>query len=156
MCNGSTRPLAFPHWPAASMPDRVATEALIRRYLAAFNGGDIEGMLDCLTDDVAHDVNQGQRRLGKAPFGDFCRHMQRCYAERLTDVVVMTTGDGRRGAAEFTVHGRYLQTDHGLPEAMGQVYVLTAGTFFDIRNDLIARVTTCYNLQDWLAQVAPT
>src|SRR5919197_5204386 len=41
------------------------TEALIRRYCDAFNRGGIDGMLECVTDDVIHDVNQGERREGK-------------------------------------------------------------------------------------------
>lgn len=129
------------------------TAALIRRYYAAFNDGDVEAMLGCLAEDVAHDVNQGRRRLGKAAFRDFCRHMARCYAETLQDIVVMVDEDGGRAAAEFVVHGTYLATDDGLPEARGQTYVLPAGTFFAVRDGLIARVTTYYNLEDWLAQV---
>lgn len=128
-------------------------EALIRRYYEAFNRGDTEGMLACLADSVVHDVNQGMRRQGKAKFRDFCRHMARCYRERLTDVVVMVSDDGRRAAAEFNVEGAYLATDEGLPPASGQTYVLPAGTFFAIEGGLIARVTTYYNLTDWLVQV---
>ena len=49
---------------------------------------------------------------------------------------------------------RHLQgSDSGLPEAKGQNYVLAAGAFFDIRGGKIARVTTFYNLNDWIAQV---
>jgi hypothetical protein len=32
--------------------------------------------------------------------------------------------------------------------------VLPAGTFFSIRDGKISRVTTYYNLTDWIAQVA--
>ncbi len=60
----------------------------------------------------------------------------------------------RAGAAEFIVHGNYLKTDPGLPEAKGQTYILPAGAFFDIRDGKIARVTTFYNLNDWIAQVS--
>ena len=128
-------------------------EDLIRRYFAAFNAGDLEAMLDCLADDVVHDVNQGERRHGKAAFRAFSEHMGRCYAEELRDIVVMVAPDGCRAAAEFMVHGRYLATDAGLPAASGQAYTLPAGTFFAIRDGLITRVTTYYNLRAWLAQV---
>ena len=128
-------------------------EDLIRRYFAAFNAGDLEAMLDCLADDVVHDVNQGERRHGKAAFRTFLGHMARCYAETVDDLVVMTAPDGARAAAEFRVHGRYLATDDGLPEARGQTYTLPAGTFFAIRDGRIARVTTTYNLRDWQRQV---
>jgi steroid delta-isomerase-like uncharacterized protein len=127
--------------------------ALIERYYAAFNTGDAEGMLACLADDVAHDVNQGARQQGKEAFRAFLAHMDRCYRERLEDIVVMASADGARAAAEFTVHGTYKATDEGLPEACGQHYVLPAGAFFTLQDGLIARVAVYYNLQDWLEQV---
>lgn len=129
------------------------TEALIRRYYDAFNRGDSETMLACLAEDMRHDVNQGEPRHGKAAFREFSAHMERCYEERLEDMVIMTEPTGARAAAEFTVHGRYKATDPGLPEAQGQTYVLPAGAFFDIRDGRIARVTTYYNLEDWKRQV---
>jgi steroid delta-isomerase-like uncharacterized protein len=132
---------------------QTTTEALIRTYFDAFNRGDSEGMLACLADDVVHDVNQGIRRKGKAAFRTFSQHMSRCYREQLTEIVVMTAGDGSRAAAEFNVHGTYLQTDEGLPPANGQTYVLPAGTFFAVKDGRITRVTTYYNLTDWLMQV---
>lgn len=130
------------------------TLALIQRYYAAFNDGDGEGMLACVSEDVAHDVNQGKRRSGKAAFREFSRHMERCYAEQLENMTIMTLPDGTRAAAEFLVLGRYVETDEGLPPASGQTYRLPAGTFFEVRDGLITRVTTYYNLADWLAQIA--
>lgn len=130
-----------------------ATEALIRTYYDAFNRGDTDAVLACLADDIVHDVNQGVRRKGKVAFRTFSQHMSRCYRERLTDIVVMAAGDGSRAAAEFNVHGTYLNTDEGLPPANGQTYVLPAGTFFAVKDGRITRVTTYYNLTDWLMQV---
>ncbi len=129
------------------------THALIARYYAAFNQGDVEGMLACLADDVVHDVNQGARRTGKTAFAEFSTHMARCYREQLVEMVILVSQDGQRAAAEFTVEGTYLATDHGLPEARGQTYRLPAGAFFDIAGGRITRVTTYYNLTDWMAQV---
>ena len=128
--------------------------ALIRAYLDAFNRGDRPAMLALLAEDVAHDVNQGGRETGRDAFAAFMARMDRCYRERLADIVVMTEPTGTRAAAEFTVHGAYLATDEGLPEARGQRYVLPAGAFYDIRDGRIARVTMHYNLADWIAQVS--
>ncbi len=136
------------------MDPRSAAEALIGRYYDAFNRGDIDGMAGCLAADVVHDVNQGERRVGIDRFREFCAHMARCYRERLDQVVVMASADGRRAAAEFVVSGEYLATDGGLPPATGQRYRLPAGAFFAIRDGRIARITTYYNLADWTAQVA--
>ncbi len=125
----------------------------IRRYYAAFNAEDMEGFLALLTEDVVHDINQGTRQVGKAAFAAFMNHMNRCYREQLTDLVLMADDSGQRAAAEFVVNGTYLETDEGLPEAAGQSYRLPAGAFFELRDGQIARVTNYYNLDDWIAQV---
>ena len=128
--------------------------ATITAYYAAFNAGDAAGMLACVTDDIEHRVNEGGIRRGRALFAEFCAHMGVSYRERLDDMVIFTTPDGTRAAAEFTVHGEYLQTDPGLPPARGQTYILPAGAFFDLADGRITRVTTFYNLADWIAQVS--
>lgn len=133
---------------------RIKTAQLIRDYYAAFNRGDSEGMLAFLADDIIHDVNQGERRQGKDKFRAFNARMDHHYKEELKDIVVMVSKDATRAAAEFNVHGTYKNTDEGLPPAKGQTYVLPAGTFFAIRDGKIARVSTYYNLTDWIAQVA--
>jgi len=131
------------------MSDAAAT---IRAYLDAFNAGDRAAMLALLTEDVAHDVNQGGREIGREAFAAFLARMDRSYREELRDIVAMASGE--RGAAEFVVHGAYLATDAGLPEAGGQRYVLPAGAFFALRGGRIARVTMHYNLPDWIRQVS--
>ena len=131
----------------------MTTAELIAAYYDAFNRGDRAAMLALLTEDVAHDINQGGRETGKEAFRRFLAHMDRCYREELTDIVIMASPDGRHAAAEFIVNGTYLATDEGLPSARGQTYRLPAGTFFEVRDGRIARVTTYYNLKDWIAQV---
>ncbi len=132
----------------------MVTKSLIKKYCDAFNAGDAETMVACLSRDVAHHVNEGEVRIGKEAFTAFCAHMNRCYAEHLKDITIMVDDTGTRAAAEFTVHGTYLATDEGLPEAQGQTYVLPAGAFFTVADDQITRVVTYYNLADWVRQVS--
>lgn len=132
----------------------MSARDIISAYYDAFNRQDMEAFLDLLTDDVAHDINQGERQTGKDVFRSFMDKMNRSYRERLTDIVIMESADGKRGAAEFTVNGEYLATDEGLPEAKGQKYVLPAGAFFEIRDGKVARISNYYNLNDWIAQVS--
>jgi steroid delta-isomerase-like uncharacterized protein len=138
--------------------DRSGAERLVRAYYAAFNAGDADAFLALLTDDVAHDINQGARETGKPAFRRFLDHMNRCYRERIEDVVVLTEPTGTRAAAEFVVHGTYVATDAGVPAgtptASGQSYRLPAGAFFALREGRIARVSNFYNLPDWLRQIA--
>lgn len=132
---------------------RAEAIALVSRYYAAFNAGNPAGMLDCVADDVEHRVNEGGIRRGRAKFAEFCAHMGVSYREELKDLVIFANDEGTRAAAEFVVHGTYLKTDPGLPEAKGQTYILPAGGFFDLKDGKIARVTTFYNLKDWVDQV---
>ena len=131
----------------------MSAAEVLQAYYAAFNAGDMPAFLDLLSDDVVHDINQGERQVGKATFAEFMTKMNRCYRERLADIVIMTSADGRRAAAEFVVHGEYLADDEGLPPANGQTYVLPAGAFFEIENGKVARISNYYNLNDWVAQV---
>lgn len=127
---------------------------LIASYYSAFNARDYPAMLGLLSEDVSHDVNQGGRELGRAAFAAFLARMDQSYREQLIDVVVMGDASGTRFAAEFTVVGEYLKADAGMPPARGQRYRLPAGAFLAVSDGKIARVTTYYNLQDWLAQVS--
>ncbi|MCC5958368.1 MAG: nuclear transport factor 2 family protein [Rhodobacteraceae bacterium] len=127
---------------------------IINRYFEAFNTGDTKTMLALVSDDVEHFVNQGDMRKGRAKFAEFCAHMGVSYREQLRDMVIFVNDHGTRAAAEFTVHGEYLQTDPGLPAANGQTYILPAGSFFALKGEKITRITTYYNLQDWIRQVS--
>jgi steroid delta-isomerase-like uncharacterized protein len=132
---------------------RVANDTeLVTAYYAAFNRGDWDGMCALLADDVAHDLNQSGREVGRATFRTFLDRMNKSYREQLRDIVVMG-GSAGRVAAEYVVEGTYLVTDEGLPPAANQRYTLPGGAFFEIANGKITRVTNYYNLQDWLKQV---
>jgi steroid delta-isomerase-like uncharacterized protein len=132
---------------------RQATLDLIQRYYATFNSGDREAFLGLLSDDVAHDINQGGTEVGRDDFRVFLQRMDRCYREQVVDLVVFADDSGERGAAEFFIEGEYLTTDEGLPPATGQKYRLSVGAFFEVKAGRVARITNYYNLNDWLAQV---
>lgn len=126
---------------------------LISIYYTSFNSGDRQAFLELLTSDVVHDLNQGPREIGKPAFAAFLARMDRCYREQIRDIRISVAEDGKHAAAEYVVHGNYLSQDDGLPPASGQTYVLSGGAFFDVRSGKIARVTNCYNLNEWLRQV---
>ena len=133
-------------------------ESTIRAYYAAFNAGDMEAFFALMTDDIVHGISQGGRETGKPAFRAFMDHMNRCYREQIADIVVMTSADGTRAAAEFTVHGTYLASDPGVPAgtapARGQAYTLPAGAFFTLRDGKVARISNHYNLGDWIRAIA--
>ena len=117
----------------------MSAAGLITRYYDAFNAGDMDAMLT-LTGIMVGAVVSARRDVLVA-------------TQQISDIVVMANDEDTRAAAEFVVHGEYLASDAGLPEAKGQRYVLRAGAFFEIREGRIARVTNYYNLEHWLQQV---
>ena len=131
----------------------MTPENTITAYFVAFNAGNPEGMLALVSDGIEHHVNQGEVRHGKPAFAAFLAMMQDAYREEARDLVIFTGPDGRM-AAEFTIHGTYLQTQDDCPPASGQGYVLPVGSFFALRDGKITRVTTCYNVSDWVNQVS--
>lgn len=132
---------------------RARTETLIKAYYERFNAQDVDGFLALLGDTVVHEVSQGGTEKGKAAFRKFLGHMNACYREKVKNLAVMTSPDGRRAAAEFDLTGTYLKTDGKLPRATGQRYKLRVGAFFEIKRGRIARVSNHYNMKDWLRQI---
>ena len=129
------------------------TQSLIKQYYQYFNQRNIPAFLNLLDNDVVHDINQGASEIGIQAFTTFMARMDDAYEEEIKDLVVMTTENGERAAAEFIVMGTYKKTDQGLPTAHYQTYELRCGAFFEIKNHKISRVTNYYNMQHWLKQV---
>jgi steroid delta-isomerase-like uncharacterized protein len=133
---------------------RQQTTELIKTYYDRFNASDVEGFLALLTDDVIHEISQGDTQMGKETFRTFLQHMNDCYKERAYDLAVMVNEDGSRAAAEFMLDGTYLKQDGSLPPANGQTYTLRVGAFFEIREGKVARIANHYNMKDWLKQIS--
>lgn len=126
----------------------------VQQYYRCFNNKDWAGMLALLSDDVRHEVNQGETRVGLDLYRAFLTHMDECYDEQLEDMVFFTEPSGRRVACEFTVQGVYKKTDGDLVPARGQRYTLPAGAFLEVSGGKITRVTTYYNLPLWIKLVS--
>lgn len=131
----------------------AATRKLIAAYYDRFNKQDVEGFLELLDPKVVHEISQGGSEIGKARFARFLAHMNDCYREKVSQLVVMTNPDGSRAAAEFRLDGVYLRTDGDFAKARGQQYRLRVGAFFEVKRGRIARVSNHYNLKHWMRQV---
>lgn len=127
---------------------------VVEQYYAHFNAGNWEGMLSLVADDIRHEPNQGTPRIGNTLFTEFMQHMDRCYSEKLTDIVLFEGNQTGRIAAEFVVNGIYKVGEEGLPVAKGQTYILPAAAFLEVKNGKISRVTTYYNLELWISLVS--
>ncbi|MBK7426601.1 MAG: nuclear transport factor 2 family protein [Saprospiraceae bacterium] len=127
---------------------------IVEKYYEAFNQQNWDAMLALVHPNIAHEPNQGESRLGKEAFTVFMADMDRCYSEELKDIVLYSSSYPEKIAASFMVHGIYKEGDEGFPEAKGQKYVLPAAAFLELRDGLISKVTTYYNLQQWIKLVS--
>lgn len=106
----------------------MSAEALLRACDAAFNAGDRDAMAGLLTEEAAHDVNQGAHETGRALLEPLARHDR----EPVEGLVGMATTDGTRAAAGFTI----------------------AGACLALRDGRIARGTDLGNRRDRIAQAS--
>lgn len=127
---------------------------IVKEYYHCFNNKNWQGMLDLLHEDICHEPNQGEPRIGKTLFTEFLKHMDESYEETLTNMIFFNSETGNRVAAEFTVNGIYKKGEEGLPEAKGQQYILPAASFLEVKEDKITRVATFYNLPLWIKLVS--
>jgi len=134
--------------------NEVSALEIVKKYFAAFNEGRTKDMLDLLHPEVQHDRNQDKTHVGLEAFIKFMAHMDACYKEELKNMTYFVSPTAsHRISVEFDVHGTYLKTDGNLPEARGQKYVVPAGSFLEIKEGKIKRVTTYYNLPQWIKMV---
>lgn len=132
----------------------METKAIVEKYYQNFNDKNYSEMLNALSENIIHEVNQGKERHGKPLFSEFLKHMDVCYDENLTHITLYQTKDPNKIAAEFIVNGTYKKTDSDLPEAKNQKYSLPAAAFFTLNNDKIEKIVTYYNLPKWIELVS--
>lgn len=128
---------------------------IIKCYYDCFNNKDYTGMLELLTAEVAHDINQGTREIGKEKFHQFLIRMDKHYDETIEELVLFSSSEPNRVAAEFIVQGRYKQAEPGFPAAREQGYRISVGAFFQVQDGLIERITNYYNVTAWREMVEP-
>lgn len=134
--------------------NRAVTVSLLQRCFEAFNRGDHAVVLACVADDVAHDVNDAPREIGKERFRWFLALRARHFRDRLSDIVIMTDEGGGHAAAEFTLRGKYVATLEGFPRADDQGYSLPVGVFLEVDEGLVTRVSIHFKLSDLIAQLS--
>lgn len=129
---------------------------IAKAYYQAFNQQNWQEMLNLVSEQIIHEPNESKTRVGKDLFSAFLQKMDFAYQEELKDMMFFQGEIEGRIAVEFVVHGIYKQAEDGLPAAHGQSYMLPAGAFLFIENGKIQRITTFYNLEEWIAQVSTT
>ncbi len=130
------------------------SKGLIQAYYDALNKKDMKQFFALMDPNVIHDINQGPTEIGIPKFRHFMEKVNNSFNEKLSDIVIMISDDGKYGAAQWVDHGIYFKDYPGLGvAAKNQKYVIRGGHFFEISRGAIKRVTTYYNAEDFMKQI---
>lgn len=129
------------------------SKALIRQYYDSFNQKNWKQFFNLLDDNIVHEVNEGDKEVGKARFQKFLDRMNTSYDEQINNVIIYEADIKNLFAVQYIVSGTYLKTDPGLPEARGQKYEVKGAAFFEIEEGKIKVITNYYNLNEWLSLI---
>jgi steroid delta-isomerase-like uncharacterized protein len=116
--------------------------ALVRRYVERYNSNDVEGMLDCCSDDVVFETitNPGGsiKLNGKDEMREVIEATTRAFRERRHEVVGIIV-DGQRAAAE-TVFSGVAAAELGQSVRPGEHISIRGATMFEVRDNRLARI----------------
>ncbi len=118
----------------------VAT--LVRHYVERYNANDVDGMLDCCSDDVVFEsiTNPGgaMRLKGKDEMREVIEATTRAFRERRHEVVAILV-DGDRAAAE-TVFSGIAAAELGHQVRSGEHVSIRGATMFELRDNKLSRI----------------
>ena len=114
----------------------------INRYISSYNDSDIEGMLDCVTEDVVFEnisnTGQSMRLEGRAQMGDVAQLSGNAFSNRRQRLVNLIIGTGK-AAAEIEFEGKAAVD---LPNGVkaGETIKIRGASFFEFRGRLLSRI----------------
>ena len=115
---------------------------VIARYIASYNARDIDGMIDCVTDDVVFEniSNSGQsmRLDGKDMMRQVADLSGNAFSYRRQRLVNVVTGAGK-AAAEIEFEGK-AAVDLPNGGRAGETVKIRGASFFEFRGNLLCRI----------------
>lgn len=117
-------------------------DEIISRYIACYNARDIEGMIECVTDDIVFEniSNSGQsmRLEGKDMMSQVAELSGNAFSYRRQRVVNLVVGSGK-AAAEIEFEGKAAVD---LPNGVktGETVKVRGSSFFEFRGNLLCRI----------------
>lgn len=117
-------------------------EDIINRYIQSYNDRDIEGMLDCVTEDVVFEnisnANQSMRLEGRDQMGEVARLSGNAFSYRRQRMINLIIGEGK-ASAEIEFEGKAAVD---LPNGVraGETVKIRGASFFEFRGRLLSRI----------------
>jgi len=117
-------------------------EDIINRYIASYNERDIEGMLDCVTEDVVFEnisnTGQSMRLEGRARMQEVAELSGNAFSYRRQRLVNLVIGTGK-AAAEIEFEGK-AAVDLPNGTKAGDTVKIRGASFFEFRGRLLSRI----------------
>ena len=117
-------------------------EDIINRYIQSYNDRDIEGMLDCVTEDVIFEnisnASQSMRLEGREQMGEVARLSGNAFSYRRQRLINLIIGEGK-ASAEIEFEGK---ATVDLPNGVraGETVKIRGASFFEFRGRLLSRI----------------
>lgn len=117
-------------------------EDIINRYIECYNQHDIEGMLDCVTEDVVFEnisnTGQSMRLEGRERMGEVAELSGNAFSYRRQKLVNLVIGTGK-ASAEIEFEGKAAVD---LPNGVkaGETVKIRGASFFEFRGRLLCRI----------------
>lgn len=117
-------------------------EDIINRYIQSYNDRDIEGMLDCVTEDVIFEnisnASQSMRLEGRDQMGEVARLSGHAFSYRRQRMINLIIGEGK-ASAEIEFEGKAAVD---LPNGVraGETVKIRGASFFEFRGRLLSRI----------------
>ena len=117
-------------------------EDIINRYIQSYNDRDIEGMLDCVTEDVVFEnisnASQSMRLEGRDQMGEVARLSGNAFSYRRQRLINLIIGEGK-ASAEIEFEGKAAVD---LPNGVraGETVKIRGASFFEFRGRLLSRI----------------
>ena len=115
---------------------------VIARYIQSYNARDIDGMLDCVTDDVVFEnisnIGGSMRLDGKDMMRQVAELSGNAFSYRRQRLINVVTGGGK-AAAEIEFEGKAAVD---LPNGVkaGETVKVRGASFFEFRGNLLCRI----------------
>ena len=115
---------------------------IINRYIQNYNDRDIEGMLDCVTEDVIFEnisnTGQSMRFEGRQSMGQVAELSGNAFSYRRQKLINFVIGEGK-AAAEIEFEGKAAVD---LPNGVkaGETVRIRGSSFFEFRGRLLCRI----------------
>lgn len=120
----------------------IVSDQIIQRYISCYNARDIDGMLECVTDDVVFEnisnTGQSMRLEGKAAMEEVARLSGNAFSYRRQKVLNFLS-DGHKASAEVAFEAKAAVD---LPDGTkaGDMLRLQGASFFELKDGLLCRI----------------